>query len=67
MKKERGILGENGDAALAFQVVRVHDALDEFLVGAENAALAQHGVDQSGLAVVDVRDNGDIANVLAHV
>ena len=28
---------------------------------AENAALAEHGVDQRGLAMVDVRDDGDIA------
>ena len=32
------------------------------LVGAECAALLQHGVDQRGLAVVDVRDDGDVAN-----
>ena len=31
-------------------------------VGAESAALLQHGVDQRGLAMVDVRDDGDIAN-----
>ena len=34
------------------------------LVGAEGAALVQHGVHQSGLAVVDVRDDGDIADTL---
>ena len=34
-----GILGENGDAALALEVVRVHHARDYFLVRAENAAL----------------------------
>ena len=32
------------------------------LVGAEGAALVEHGVHQRGLAVVDVRDDGDIAN-----
>ena len=34
------------------------------LVVAENAALAQHGVHQRGLAVVDVRNDGDIARVV---
>ena len=63
---ERGILGENRDAAFALEIVRVHHALDQFLVGAEDAALAEHGVDERGLAVVDVGDNGDIANVLRH-
>jgi hypothetical protein len=67
VKEKSGVLGENGNATLALQVVGVHDALDEGLVGAKNTALAQHGVDESGLAVVDVRDDGDVANVLAHV
>ena len=31
-------------------------------IGAKRAALLQHGVDQRGLAMVDVGDNGDIAN-----
>ena len=66
VEKQRRVLGENRDAALAFQVVRVHHALDEFLVGAKDAALAQHGIDQRGLAVVNVRDDRDIANILAH-
>ena len=56
------VLGQNGDAALALQFVGIHDALDEVLVGAECAALLQHGVDQRGLAVVDVGDDGDVAN-----
>ena len=59
--EDGGVLGQNGDAALALQVVGVHHALDMRFVGAEGAALVQHGVHQSGLAVVDVRDDGDIA------
>ena len=66
VEEQRGVLGKNGDAALALQIVGVHDALDEFLVGAEDSALAQHGVDQRGFAVVDVRDDGDIANIFTH-
>ena len=60
--KDGGVLGQNGDAALALQFVGIHHALDVVLVGAERAALLQHGVDQRGLAVVDVRDDGDVAN-----
>ena len=59
---ERGVLGENRDAALALEIVRVHHPLDDFLVGAEDAALAEHGVDERGLAMVDVSDDGDIAD-----
>ena len=55
------VLGEDGDAPLAFEVVAVHHALDDTLVGAEDPALMEHRVDQRGLAVVDVRDDGDVA------
>ena len=61
---ERGVLGEDGDAALALQVVGVHDALGDRFVGAEGAGLAEHGVDQGGLAVVDVGDDGDVEDGL---
>ena len=33
------------------------------LVVAEGAGLAEHLVDQRGLPVVDVRDDGDVANL----
>jgi hypothetical protein len=56
------VLGEDGDAALAFQIVRVHDALGDGLVVAEGATLSKHGVNQRGLAVVHVGNNGDVAN-----
>jgi hypothetical protein len=59
------VLGQNGDAALAFEIVRVHHALDQRLVGAKDARLAQHGVDQGGLSMVDVGDDGDVTDVLA--
>ena len=56
------VLGEDGDATLAFQFVGIHDAVGHLLVAAKDAALVQHGVNQGGLAVVDVRDDGDIAD-----
>ncbi len=43
----------------------VHDAVGELLVGAERPGLAQERVDQSGLAVVDVRHDGDVPDVCA--
>src|SRR5579862_6046402 len=63
---ERSVLGENRDAAFALEIVRIHHSLDEFLVGAEDAALAEHGVDKGGLAMVDVGDDGDIADRGGH-
>ena len=60
--RDRAVLGEDGDAALALEVVRVHHALDQVLVRGERAGLAQQLVDQRGLAVVDVGDDGDVAD-----
>src|SRR5262249_33180635 len=56
-------LGQNGDAALALQVIGVHGALGDLLVFTEGAGLLQQAVDQSGLAVVDVGDDGDVAEL----
>ena len=56
-----GVLGQDGDAALALELVAVHGPLGHPLVGAEDAGLPEHGVDQRGLAVVDVGDDGDVA------
>jgi len=56
------VLRQDGDAALALKLVGVHNAFGDSLIGAERAALLEHGVDQRGFAVVDVRDDGDIAN-----
>ena len=62
---DRGVLGEDRDALLALEVVRVHDPLGDVLVGAEGAGLPEHGVDEGGLAVVDVGDDGDVAEIVA--
>ena len=56
-----GVLGEDGDAALALEVRVVHRALGHPLVRAEDAALVEQRVHQRRLAVVDVRDDGDVA------
>jgi hypothetical protein len=63
----RRVLGEDRDALLTLQVVRVHHAVVERLGGmrGEGAGLLEHGVDQCGLAVVDVGDDGDVTNVVA--
>ena len=58
-----GNLGQDGDSALALQVVGIHGAFLVFFVGAEDAALIEHGIDEGGLAVIDVRDDGDVSNV----
>ena len=59
----RGRLGENGDAALALEIVRIHHPLGDALVVAERARLLQEPVDERRLAVVDVGDDGDVAKL----
>ncbi len=63
---ERGVLGANGDALFLFEVHGVHDALlgGFGFVGAEGSGLLQQLVDEGGLAMVDVRDDGDVSNVV---
>ena len=60
------VLGQNGDAALTLDVAAVHDALGHDLIVAERTALTQHGVHQGGLAVVNVSDNGNVAQIVTN-
>ncbi len=57
----RGRFGQNGDAALFFEVVGIHHALGDALVLSEGAGLLEKTVDEGGFAVVDVGDDGDVA------
>ena len=63
LPEDRGDLGQDGDAALALEVVGIHRALGDALVVAERARLLQQPVDQRGLAVIDVGDDGDVAQI----
>ena len=60
------VLREDRDASLALEVVAVHHALLQMLMGREHAGLTQQLVDQGGLSVVDVSDDGEIANGSVH-
>ncbi len=57
----RGRLGENGDAAFLFEIVRVHDAFCDALVLAERARLFQEFVNEGRFPMVNVRDDRDVA------
>ena len=58
-----GALGQDGDAALALQIVGIHRALRHVLVLAHRARLLQQLVDQRRLAMVDMGDDRDIADI----
>ena len=57
------VLGQDRDPLLALQVAGVEDALGDVLVRAERAGLPEHRVHERGLAVVDVGDDGDVADI----
>src|SRR6202008_3234562 len=59
------VLREDRDAALAFELVRVHDRRPLRVGVAEGVRLFQKRVHQGGLPVVDVGDDGEIAEVVA--
>ena len=61
------VLRENGDAAFAFQIVGVHHAFSNLLIGAEGAGAAKQAVHHRGLAVVDVRDDRNVTNSSSHL
>jgi hypothetical protein len=56
------VLGENRDPPLPLERVGVHHTLLHLLVLAERPRLTQHVVDEGGLPVIDVSDDGNISN-----
>ncbi len=60
---QRGDLRQDGDPALALEIVGIHGALGHPLVVPEGAGLLQQPVHQGGLAVIDVRDDGNVAKL----
>jgi hypothetical protein len=66
LERDSCSLRQNGDSALTFLGVRVHDAVNYLLVGSKGSSGAQEGVDQSGFTVVNVRHHGDIAKRGSH-
>ena len=61
-----GIFGQNSNATLTLQIVGVHNALFHMLVSTEHAALLQHRINQGGLAMVNVGNNGYITNIVSN-
>jgi hypothetical protein len=61
-----GVFGFDGDALFLFQVHRVHGAVFHGLVGPVDAAFAQQFVHERRLAVVNMRDDANVANIAVH-
>ena len=62
LPQDGGALGENGDAALAFQIVAIEGLRLHLLIFAEGPRLSEQLIDQRGLAMIDMGDDGDVAN-----
>ena len=60
---ERCVLRPDGDPLFFLEIHRVHDPLLQLLVGLKGSRLTEQLVNQSGLTVVDVGDDGDVANI----
>ena len=57
------VLGEDGDTLLAFQIVGIHHTIRHFLTLGKHVRLLKHGIDQGGLAVIDVSHNRHITDI----
>ena len=51
------------DAALPLLILAVHHALGDLLVLAKHAGLAQEAVEQGRFPVIDVSDDGEVAQL----
>ena len=58
------VFRKNRDASLALQVVVVENEFAGVLVFTEKVAGKEHLVNQGGLSVVDVGDDGDVTDIL---
>jgi len=61
--QQRGAFGEDRDAALALELVRIERAFGDLLIRAKRPALPEKLVDQRGLAMVDMGDDRNVSDV----
>ena len=57
-------LGQDGDAPLPLLVIAVHGPFLDPLVVPEHVGALEQGVNQGGLAMIDVGDDGEVADLL---
>ena len=59
----RSRFGKNGDSALFLEITRIHQPFGDLLVVTEQARLFHDGIDKRCLAMIDMRDDGNIAKL----
>ena len=62
---ERHVLGDDGDAPLALEIARIEDAIAHLVDIAEELALPHHRVDERRFPMIDMGDDGDVADILS--
>ncbi len=60
------VFRQNGNAAFAFEIVRIHNPLFHVLVVTEGMRLAQESIHERSFAVVHVGDDGDVSEVSSY-
>jgi hypothetical protein len=58
---DRAVFRENCNATFFFQVIGIHNAVINLLVFTEGSGLFEQLINQSGFAMVNVSDDGDIS------
>ena len=59
------MIGKDRNTALTLEIVRVHDSFIDYFVRAEDTRLTKQLVNQCRFAVVNVRDDRDIAQIFS--
>ena len=63
---DSAVFGQNGNAAFTFNGVVVHDGVNHFFVFGKSARLTQQLIHHGGFAVVNVGDDGNVADLFCH-
>ena len=64
---DRGVLGQDRDAALAFELVRIHHAFLHLPELGEGTGLTQELVDERRFAMIDMGDDGDVTQLFDRI
>ena len=60
--RERDGIALDRDAPLTLQIIGVENTIVHLLIGTEDIRLLQHAVEEGRLPVIDVRDDGNVAD-----
>ncbi|GBE30088.1 hypothetical protein BMS3Bbin04_01114 [bacterium BMS3Bbin04] len=62
---DRSVFGHDGDAFFALEIIAVHNTFLDSLIGTEQTRLMQHPINECSLAMINVRNDGQVAQIFA--